>query len=342
MLGGAKYYIISAYFKYILVNIFIFIGLIWLSQVLRILELQYSISNQIFDVIGTTSLVLPSFINPLMPFLLILSSFFANYKFNTNNEIIIFKQYLNIKEIFILIFILMLGLFCFYILNNEYLSIKTYEKYKVKELEIRNNLKLGAPSQNEFHIENEVSIFFESQKNGIFYDIEALIYKEGQFIKSNSAEIEISKKNFNLVFNEGERLLLNIKEKSKTNFDKFTYSIENNEIEELLMDKEHYNTIDLLKHKNNEFINHGHNRMYQYFLTITVIFLSFKIIFLYEPKKDLMKKFLFIFLLLLLIQIVNSYCIYLMNNESLIPMIYYIINVVILIIFTYFLNRIIK
>ena len=338
----AKYYIISVFFKYILINIFIFLGLIWLSQVLRILELQYSISNQIFDVIKTTCLVLPSFINPLMPFLILLGSFFANYKFNSNNEMVILKQYLNIKQISNLLITLMFSIFILYTLNNEYFSTKMYHKYKVEELNIRNNLKLGTPSQNEFHIDNELSIFFESYEDDIFYNIEAVIYNEGQFIKSKSAIIEISKKNFNLIFNTGERLLLNGIEKSKTNFDKFTYSIENQDIEDLLMDKEHYNTLELINHKNKEFINHGHNRIYQYILTIIVIYLSFKIIFLYEPKKNLIKKFGIIFIFLLIVQILNSYSIYLMNNKNIITMYYYLFNLIILSFFVGLLNKFLK
>ena len=339
-MGGAKFYIIFVYFKYIFINIIIFIGLIWLSQILRILDLQYSLSNQIYDIIKTTSLVLPSFINPLMPFLLLLGSFFANYKFNTNNEIIILKQYLNIKEILILIICMMIFLFLFYFVNNEYLSVKAYHKYKVEELDIRNNLKLGAPSKNEFHIDNEVSIFFKSQDKDFFYDIEALIYQEGQFVKSNWAEIEISKKNFNLVFYHGERILLNIDEKSKTNFDKFTYSIENKNIEKLLMDKEHYNTFNLIKHEEKDYVNHGHNRIYQYLLTAFIILLSFKIIFLYEPKKNLLKKFGFIFIFLLVLQIINSYLIYLLNNTNFIIIYYYMINFSLLILSYIYLNRI--
>ena len=338
----AKYYIISVFFKYILINIFIFLGLIWLSQVLRILELQYSISNQIFDVVKTTCLVLPSFINPLMPFLILLGSFFANYKFNSNNEMVILKQYLNIKQISNLLITLMFSIFIFYSLNNEYFSTKMYHKYKVEELNIRNNLKLGTPSQNEFHIDNELSIFFESYEDDIFYNIEAVIYNEGQFIKSKSAIIEISKKNFNLIFKTGERLLLNSNEKSKTNFDKFTYSIENKDIEDLLMDKEHYNTLELINHKNKEFINHGHNRIYQYILTIIIIYLSFKIIFLYEPKKNLIKKFGIIFIFLLIVQILNSYSIYMMNNKNIIAMYYYLFNLIILSFFAGLLNKFLK
>ncbi len=341
-MGGAKYYIIFKYFKYIFFNILVFIGLIWVSQILRILELQYSISNQIFDVIKTTSLVLPSFINPLMPFLLLLSSFVINYKLNSNNEITIIKQYFSLREISYLLFSMMTLIFLFYFFNNEILSVNTYHKYKIGELEIRNNLKLGSPSKNELHVENEVSIFFEHEKNNIFHNLEALIFQEGQFIKSEYAEIEVSKKNFNLIFYNGERLLLNDIEKSKTNFDKFTYSIEDKSIEQLLMDKEHYNTLELIKHHNKDFVSHAHNRIYQYILTIVIIFLSFKIIFLYEPKKIFVKKFGIIFLFFLFLQIINAYFIYLINNINFDIYIYYFLNFCLLLLFSFFLIKLVK
>ena len=341
-MGGAKYYIISIYFKYILINILIFIGLIWISQILRILELQYSVSNQMISVVKTTSLVLPSFINPLMPFLLMLASFFINYRLNSNNEILIIKQYLSVKHTSSLLVFLTFVLLVSYAINNEFFSIKTYHKYKIEELKIRNNLKLGIPSQNEFHIDDEVSIFFGRQIDDTFYDIEALIYKEGQLIKSNTAEIEISKKSFNLVFKNGERLVLNKDEKSKTNFDKFTYSIENKSVDLLMMDKEHFNTLQLLKQEELKYRNHGHNRFYQYLLLFVVILSSFKIIFLYEPKKNLIKKFGLIFLSLLMLQILNSYFLYELNNRNLILINYYVLNISLITGFTYFLMRIIK
>ncbi len=313
-----------------------------MSQILRILELQYSISNQIFEVLKTTSLVLPSFINPLMPFLLIIGSFFVNYNLNSNNEIVILKQYLGFKKIYSLLSIMMFGLFIVYFINNEFFSVKMYHKYKIEELNIRNNLKLGTPSQNEFHIDNEVSIFFEKKEDEIFHNIEAIIYDEGQFIKSGSAEIEILNKNFNLIFYNGQRLILNSNEKSKTNFDKFIFTIENTNIEDLLMDKDHFNTLQLINHNNKEFKIHGYNKIYQYILSLVIIFLSFKIIFLYEPKKNLIKKFTLIFIFLLLMQIINSYTIYLYNNNSLNLLKYYFSNFSLLLLFIFFVNRVIK
>lgn len=336
MLGRTRSYIIFCYLKYILINIFIFVGLIWLSQILRIIELQHSISTQLIQVINTTLLVLPSFINPLMPFLLIISCFFINYKFNIDNEIVILKQYLSIKNNFQISLILGSIIIFFYFINNELFSVNLYHKYKVKELELRNNLKLGVPSLNEFHIEGEVSIFFKKQQENKFYDVDAIIFNDGQFIKSDSAEIEIEKKNYNLIFNNGERVILNENEKSKTNFDKFIFSIENKEIELLMMDREHFNTFQLLNHENREFYFHGHNRIYQYLLTFIIVFLSFKIFFFYLSKKNIFIYYFILFISLLMLQVINSYLIFLLkNNPNFTLYYYYFINLIMLSIFSY-------
>jgi len=336
MFGGIRSYIIFTYLKYISINILIFIGLIWLSQILRILELQHSITTQLFEVIKTTLLVLPSFISPLMPFLLIIASFFLNYKFNNSNEIIVLKQYFSFKNNLILFSILSSGIIIFYFINSEYLSVNLYQKYKVQELEIRNNLKLGVPSQKEFHIEEEVSIFFNDQDKNKFIDVEALIYQDGQFITAKNAYIEIENRNYNLIFNEGERVILNDIEKSKTTFDKFIYSIENKETEILMKDKEHFNTLQLLKNDNKEFYYHGHNRIYQYILTFSIIILSFKIFFIYVSKKSVFKYYSIIFFIVLIIQVINSYFLYLLNNNTNFNLYYYyFINLLILTLFSY-------
>ena len=322
--------------KYILINVVIFLGLIWFSQILRILELQQSITTQLLDVINTTILVLPSFLSPLMPFLLLLGSFFLNYKFNDSNEIIILKQYFSFKDNYLIFLFLTLGIFFIYLINNEIFSVNLYNKYKVKELDIRNNLKLGVPSINEFHIENDVSIFFERKIDNKFYDVEAIIFEDGQFIKSNNANIEIENKNYNIIFNKGERIILNDIEKSKTSFDKFIYSIENKEIEELTFDKEHFNTLELLDKDDSEFYYHGHNRIYQYFLILIITLISFKVFLIYSAKKNVFGYYLFLFLGVLLLQLTNSYLIFLLKNTDTFNLYYYyLINLIILSIFCY-------
>ena len=271
-----------------------------------------------------------------MPFLLILASFFLNYKFNSSNEVIIIKQYFSLKNNFILFAIIFLGIFIIYIINNEFFSVKLYQKYKIQELEIRNNLKLGVPSLNEFHIEDEVSIFFEQQSNNKFYNVEAIIYSDGQFIKSDKAKIEIEKKNYNIIFDIGERVILNSTEKSTTIFDKFIYSIENKEIEILMFDKEHFNTFELLNEQDKEFYHHGHNRIYQYFLLFVMLVISFKVFFIYSSKKDTFKYYFILFIGVLFLQLINSYLIFLLNNSDKFNLyFYYLINIFIALFFCY-------
>ncbi len=259
-------------------------------------------------------------------FLLLLAGFFLNFKLNSSNEIIIIRQYFGLKDFSIFVPLAMIVLFSINLINNEYFAIKTYEKYKIKELEIRNNLKLGIPNQKEFNVDGELSIFFESKQDYFFFDVEALIYKNGEFIKSNTAEFEISKKNFNLIFHNGERLSLNNEETSKTNFEKFVYSIENRDIEKLYFDKEHFNTIDLINHENLDYQIHGHNRLFQYVLLICIIFISLRIVIHLSAKKRILPLFSFIFFLLLLMQIINSYLIYLSNNNTIEINTYYFFN----------------
>ena len=290
----------------------------------------------------TTILVLPSFISPISSFLLLLSSFFLNYKINSSNEIIIFKQYLRLKDLKYLFIAIMTIIFAMNFFNKEVFSVKAYHKYKIEELELRNNLKLGNPNQNEFYIDGELNIFFKSSNNGIFFDVEALFLRESQLIKSQYAELEISKKDFNLIFFNGERLSLNSEEITKTNFEKFVYNIQNREIEKLYFDKEHFNTFELINHEEKEFIGHGYNRIFQYFVNLSILVLSLKIIFMYKFKKILINQFIYIFTLLLILQIFNSYLLYLFNNNYFETVIFFLLNFLNLSLFVLVTLRILK
>ena len=266
-----------------------------------------------------------------------------NSKIKNSNEIIILKQYLSIKGVRSLFQLLIFITFALYTMNNEIFSKKFYEKYKIKELEIRNNLKLGSPVQNEFHIDDIVSIFFEYKEDSTFYNIEAIIYDQNQFIASETVIIELSKSNFNLVFANGERLILNNVEKSKTIFDKFTFILEGKQYEELLMDKDHFNTLELISHQDKEFRNHGHNKVFQYFFLIVVGFISFKIIFYYVNKMNNFKNFSLIFLLILFTQVVNSFLVYLLDNFQSFNLLYfYSLNFLFLILTYLFVNKILE
>jgi lipopolysaccharide export LptBFGC system permease protein LptF len=279
------------------------------------MEMKHSIGNQIIDVVKVTFYSLPSFINSLAPFILLISGIFLNSNLRNNNEIIIIKQYFSKKEInftYTTIFIFIISIF---IANNEFIAKKSYQNYKIKEIELRNNLKIGSPIRNEFHIDGIASIFFKEKKSNSFINVDAIILSDNHFIKSESAKIEQSKKNINIIFYNGERLTLNKIEKSKTKFDKYIHSFNNKNLEEISFDKEHFNTFELLNHNDTEFINHGHNKIIQYFLVIIFTIISVRVLFDYKFRSKINIFYLKIFILLLLSQILNSYLIYLINSK---------------------------
>ena len=109
------------------------------------------------------------------------------------------------------------------------------------------------------------------------------------------------------------------------------------------MDKDHYNTFELISHPEKEFRNYGHNKIFQYFFLIIIGLISFKIIFFYVNKMNNLFKFSVIFFLILLVQVLNSYLIYLLDNFNSFNLIYFYSFNFIFLISTYFLiNKILK
>ena len=102
-----------------------------------------------------------------------------------------------------------------------------------------------------------------------------------------------------------------------------------------MYDKEHFNTFELLNSEDREFYIHGHNRIYQYFLILLIIIVSFKVFFIYASKKNIFKYYLFIFVGIMILQIANSYMVFLLNNQNLGLYFYYLINLFFMMSFCY-------
>ena len=107
------------------------------------------------------------------------------------------------------------------------------------------------------------------------------------------------------------------------------------------MDKDHYNTLELISILKSR--NHGHSQIFQYFFLLFVGLISLKIIFLYANKRNNLIQFSLIFLLVLSIQIFNSYLMYLLDNfNSFILLYFYLINFILLISAFFIANKILK
>ena len=300
--------------------------------------MQFSISSQIFEIILTTLLVLPSFINPLLPVLLILSYFYFNYVINNTSEVKIINQFVSKKEKYKWILIINFLIITLFFINSEIISPKLYSEYKINELKVRNNLKIGLPTKNQFHIGGDLSIFFQIKNKNIFEDVESILLKEGQFIKSEFANIEYDKSGVNIIFYNGFRIKLNQFEKSKTIFEKFTYHIEKEINDKLSFDKEHYNTSQLLNHEEIDFKNSGHKRIYYYFLLLVILVFSERVIFDHNNNYSKLKK-IKLFTFLMMLYLINTYLIYKLDKSQINIIFYYIINILGLFSFSLYLNK---
>lgn len=331
-----KYYIFFNFFKYLLATSLFFIFLIWISQTLKIFSVQLSDPLEILDILIISVNILPSYFSPLFPLLIIFSSIALSYKLINTNEIFIFRIYIdkiNFLKIFISISLIVL---IFFLFNKEVFGPKTYKIYKEKELDIRNKLKLGFQNKNEFHIGEDLSLFFEFSDKNNFKNVNAIIYNENKFIKSNNAILEFNENTLNIIFSDGERVILNNNEKSFTKFEKFTYSIKNEKIEKLLYDKEHFTTLELLKSNEREFITQGHNSIYQYFFLISILLISQRLIFMNNKNNYKKNNILAIFSVLTLI-VINSFLQYALNNNFLFTQFYYVLIFMATLILTFFI-----
>ena len=154
-----------------------------------------------------------------------------------------------------------------------------------KEFEISGGKFLkNISSLNFYGTQKFEEVSFDSKLDENFFDISAIIFKDNQFITAETVEIQLTKEDLNLVFHNGERLILNQNEKSKTIFDKFTFALSDKKLEKLFMDKDHYNTYELVRHSERDFRNHGHNKIVNYILLIIVSLIAQNIVFYYKNK----------------------------------------------------------
>ena len=93
---------------------------------MRLVDLKYSISNQILEVVSTTLLVIPSYLNPLTPVILLISYFYLNFTINATREVMILNQYLNNRNKFTISILIKLIFMILFYYNYEFLSPKTY------------------------------------------------------------------------------------------------------------------------------------------------------------------------------------------------------------------------
>ncbi|MDC0862077.1 LptF/LptG family permease [Alphaproteobacteria bacterium] len=327
-----KLYLTLNYVKYIVILLFVFVLIIWLAQILRMLDFNQTFSIQLYEIIKITSYLLPSAINTILPIIILLSSCFYNRHINSTSEISIFTLYLGKKQIYNFLTYTYLLLIILFIFNSEYLSVKSYDNFKNEEINFRNEFKISEINK-EISIPNKLNLFFAEKVKGSnkYLDVTTFLIEKNIVIKSESVEYTISNSDLNFIFNNGQRISASNEEKSFTNFNKLEYKIENQNNHEVSYGKENYNFFELINSNEESYQKFAHRRIIDLFFLIFVIIISSKILFLNSKSKDLFKNYAFNLIVTLFSFTVLAFITKQLLNNSILINTYYVCSLVLLI-----------
>jgi lipopolysaccharide export LptBFGC system permease protein LptF len=287
-----KLYLTISYVKYILLILVVFLLIVWLAQIVRYLDLSQSFSMQFSKVVFITSYLLPNAISTILPIIIFIASCFFNYQLNHTNEIDIFCLYLSKNSLKIIILLTYCLLLVFYVINTEIISVKAYNKYKIEEIELRNQFKI-VNIGNEIYIKDKLNIIYEKkiQDNSILKNVITYLIDENVVIRSREVEFLQSEKEILFTFIDGKRIASSRSEKSYTEFDKLEYKIVNNNENQISFDKENYNFFELIKNNNVFFKKSAHRKIIDLLMLIFILYFSSIIIFINKKNKNLLKNY---------------------------------------------------
>ena len=254
MLNKIDNYIFNQILKSFILIFFIFLSISWLLQLTRLLALTNLIQTDILNVIYLSLFLIPNLLTVIMPFIVLFGIMLCFMKLYKDKEIIaIYSLGLQLKPIRYSLLLFSFLILIFYISINFYISPKVYEKYKIKEFELRNTINFDKMVLSNFlKLDENTTLDFKKNDN-IFEDIfinfkdenENLIYARSGFIKSE-------KNKYIFQLNDGFKLSINKSNQiEKLEFENYVFKIDNKkEIEFNNFDKNTLTIIDDLNAKN--------------------------------------------------------------------------------------------
>ncbi len=241
MLNKINNYIFIQILKSCLLVFFIFLSISWLLQITRLLALTNLVQIDIFNVIYLSLFLIPNLITVTIPFIIIFGLLLCFIKLNKDKELIsIYSLGMSIFPIKISLIFFALILSIVFIIMNFFISPIIYEKYKIKEFELRNTINFDRMTLSNFiKINNNTTIDFKKNKNSyqdIFINFKDkknnIIYaKKGNIKNTNDSYIFELIDGFKITFSKG-------KEIEKLEFNNYLYKIEN-------LNNEKSNNLDL-------------------------------------------------------------------------------------------------
>ena len=256
MINRINMYVFFNILKSCTLIFFIFISIAWLLQLTRLFTLTNLIQVDILNVIFLSFYLIPNLISVILPFIIIFGILLCFIKLQKDKEIIaIYSLGMQLKPIKFSLILFSLLLIIFYISLNFYFSPKIYEKYKVKEFDLRNTIDFNQMLTSNFLELNETTTLDFKKSNNIFKDIFISFFdKEENIIFAKEGYIFNENDQFVFQLNEGFKLSIKNNEIEKLNFANYLLKIDNNKSSEF--DNYDRNTLTIFDDiKNKDYIN---------------------------------------------------------------------------------------
>jgi len=256
MINRINMYVFFNILKSCTLIFFIFISIAWLLQLTRLFTLTNLIQVDILNVIFLSFYLIPNLISVILPFIIIFGILLCFIKLQKDKEIIaIYSLGMQLKPIKFSLILFSLLLIIFYISLNFYFSPKIYEKYKVKEFDLRNTIDFNQMLTSNFLELNETTTLDFKKSNNIFKDIFISFFdKEENIIYAKEGYIYNEQNQFVFQLNEGFKLSIKDNEIEKLKFANYLLKIDNNKSSEF--DNYDRNTLTIFDDiKNQDYIN---------------------------------------------------------------------------------------
>ena len=275
-------YILNELLKGFFLIFFIFISIAWLLQFTRLISISNFLQIDTISILILSFYLIPNLFTIILPFIVIIGISITFIKLYKDREIItIYSLGLNTHVIRKPLLIFSFSIIIISIFFNFYLSPNIYEKYKLNEYELRNNINFEKIIFSNFIELNKNTIIDFKKNKKIFNDI-FINYTDSKeniiYAKNGSIKKEDDKYIFNL--DDGFKLTL-LKNGSIETLEFESYNIE-------FEDKEFkkYNNLD--KNTSNffeDFLSQDYLNLAFKFFDSFILIIIFIFFYLYNLKK---------------------------------------------------------
>lgn len=247
-------YLFTQIFKYFFLVLFIFLTVAWLLQVTRLFTITNFMQINILELFLLSLFLIPNIITVIVPFILIFGLLLCFIKLNKDNELIsILSLGLGLRPFKYTLFYFSIIIIFIFSFLNFYIAPTIYEKYKIQEYDLRNNLDFNNMAFSNFISINKSTILDFNKQNNEYEDIFINFYDgKDNIIYAKKGNIFNENKYFNFQLNEGFKLTINQNNQiEKLEFLNYLLKIEKKDLtEKVIYDKNTYTIFDDIKSKN--------------------------------------------------------------------------------------------